>query len=237
MPGSPEYFESFVSSLQKQFNTDSLSDVVIVCANETMKAHRVILATHSSYFEKALSGNWVESSSNRIEIKDFDPRVIEAMLRFMYSFDYNNDSGISSMIYDAQVYQAADKYDVPGLKKLAQKKFKSAISTGWSSDDFPEAINVAYDSTPPADKGLRDLIIATSCKHINELLKNELFRGLLRETPDFAADLIPSLCENPSLWAQQRYKCPPCGYTISVDFFDGIPHCPYCSSKCVKDSP
>ncbi|GAB0137877.1 hypothetical protein EsDP_00006130 [Epichloe bromicola] len=206
MPRSPECSRSFVSSLQEHFNTDSLSDVVIVCDGDTTKAHRVILATHSPYFAKALTGNWAESSSNKIEIKDFDSSVVEAMLRFMYFFDYNNDSGISSMLYDAQVYQAADKYDIPALKKHARQKFKSAISTGWSLDDFPGAITAAYDSTPPTDRGLRDLIVATSCEHMKELLENGLFRELLRKIPDFAADLIPSLCENISLSVQQRYN-------------------------------
>lgn len=191
----------------------------------TILSHR---GQHASWV--TLTADVKESSNNKVEIQDFDSSVVEAMLRFMYCFDYNNESGTSSMIYDAQVYQAADKYDIPSLKKHAKGKFKAAISAGWSLDDFSGAIFVAYDSTPSTDRGLRDLIVKTSRDHINELLENELFRELLRKTPDFAADLIPSLCRNLSI-SIRRYDCPSCGNRFSADFSNGNYYCPSCSSR------
>ena len=113
----------------------------------------------------------------------------------MYSFDYTNVVGTSSMVYDAQVYQIADKYDIPALKTHSMGKFDTAINTGWSMDDFPLAVGVVYGSTPSEDRSLRDSTLKTSCTNIDKLLQHDGFHKLLRETPDFAADLIPILCD------------------------------------------
>lgn len=79
------------------------------------------------------------------------------MLHFMYNFDYTNVNGTSSMVFEAQIYQIADKYDIDSLKEHAAKKFGAALDVGWPMDDFPLAITVAYTTSPLEDRGLRDL--------------------------------------------------------------------------------
>ena len=97
------------------------------------------------------------------------------MVYFMYGFNYDSsgsDQGrISPMLFNTRVYQIGDKYDVPKLKEQARVKFSNAIETCWEMDDFPVAIASAYSTTTSADRGLRDLLISTSLKHINVLLK------------------------------------------------------------------
>lgn len=129
----------------------------------------------------------------KIEINDFEVSLVEAMLRFMYSFEYSNTCGISAMIYDAQVYQIADKYDIPALKKHAKERFETAVGVGWNMDDFPLAIGIVYDTTPRRDMGLRDIVVKTSVSKISELLDKDGFSKTLRSVPDFAVDLIPAL--------------------------------------------
>ena len=139
------------------YSTGTLSDVAIACDGQEFNVHGVILSAHSRYFAVELTGNWKvlystvihkmkhplmafkESSEKKIEIKDFDAAVVDAMLRFMYSFDYTNTCGSSTMIHDAQVYQIADKYNIPALKAHAKEKFGSSITAGWSLDDYPHA--------------------------------------------------------------------------------------------------
>ncbi|RBA11040.1 hypothetical protein FPRO05_14270 [Fusarium proliferatum] len=199
------------------YNKDALSDVTITCDGQEFKAHRVIISAHSKCFAKALNGGWKERSERQIDIKDFDASVVEAMLRFMYSFDYSNIYGTSTMVFDAQMYQIADKYDIPALKAQSKNKFNVAVTTGWSMDDFPLAITVVYESTPPEDRGLRDLAVQTARKNINKLLGHDCFCELIRKTPDFAADLIPFLCVKPSE-SMQRYQCPSCANQFRGEF-------------------
>ncbi|KAJ4258059.1 hypothetical protein NW762_008199 [Fusarium torreyae] len=100
-----------------------------------------------------------ESSERVIYIEDFDASIVEAMVNFMYSFDYTDAPDSPLMVFNAQVYQIADKYDISALKSHAKSKFGTAINSGWTTEDFPIAINVAYTTTPPEDRGLRDLIV------------------------------------------------------------------------------
>ncbi|KPM39352.1 hypothetical protein AK830_g7204 [Neonectria ditissima] len=225
---APQELDGFLSSLKDYYNTDTLSDVIVVCSDQEFKVHGVILSAHSKYFAAALGGKWKESSEKKIAITDFDASVVEAMLRFMYAFDYTNVYSTSTMVYDAQVYQIADKYDVPALKAHAQKKFGLAITTSWSMDDFPLAITVVYESTPSADRGLRDLVVEISRKNIDQLVGRDSFSELLRKTPDFAADLIPFLCGQLSM---KRYECPSCKSLFRSEFSKGSYYCPHCASQ------
>lgn len=152
------------------------------------------------------------------------------MLCFMYSFNYTNTYGTSSMIYDAQVYQIADKYDIPALKAYSNEKFATAIDAGWSMDDFPLAISVVYDSTPAEDRGLRDLAVETARKNIDTLLEHDGFGELLRKTADFSADLIPFLCGKPSS-NFRMYRCPAfgCGHKFQGEYTKGTYYCPSCA--------
>jgi hypothetical protein len=62
-----------------------------------------------------------------------DVSVFEAMLHFMYLFDYDasgrDQAPISSMIFNVKVYSIADKYDVPMLKSQAREKFEKVVKT------------------------------------------------------------------------------------------------------------
>ncbi|KAI8648938.1 BTB domain-containing protein [Fusarium sp. Ph1] len=227
---APPAFERFLLSLKDYYNAAALSDAAVVCDDQEFKVHRVILSAHSKYFATELNGSWKESAEKKIEIKDFDVSVVEAMLRFMYSFDYSNTYGASTMVYEAQVYQIADKYDIPALKEHSKSKFGAAITTGWSLDDFPLAITVAYASTPSEDRGLRDLAVEVSRKNIDKLLGHDGFCELLRKTPDFSADLIPFLSGKPST-NTPRYKCPSCHHEFRGEFSGMSYYCPNCSHK------
>ncbi|KAM6516975.1 hypothetical protein FSOLCH5_007923 [Fusarium solani] len=170
-----EPFDRFRSSLKSYFNQSILSDLSVTCDGQTFKVHRLILCAHSKYFSKQLNGPWKESSEQVINIQDFDVGVVEAMLHFMYNFDYTNVNGTSSMVFEAQVYQIADKYGIDSLKEHATKRFGAALDIGWPMDDFPLAITVAYTTSPLGDRGLRDLIIETSSQHIDDLLDKGYF--------------------------------------------------------------
>ncbi|KAF5680539.1 hypothetical protein FDENT_8361 [Fusarium denticulatum] len=223
---APHGVEEFLKSLKEYHNSDALSDVIVTCDGQEFKAHRVILSAHSKCFAKALTGDWKESSERKIDIKDFDPSIVEAMLRFVYSFEYTNTYGTSSMVFDAQMWQIADKYDIPALMAESKKKFEIAVTTGWSMDDFSTAVAIVYESALP---GLRDIVLVTTSKNIDKLLDKDGFSELMRTTPHFTADLVPFLCGTSSK-SVCLYKCPSCGETFRGEFSQGKYYCPNCSS-------
>src|SRR5207244_1298904 len=126
-----------------------------------------------------------EATQGVVELIDDNAGVVNAMLLFMYTFEYDgsgNDQGrISPMLFNVRVYSIAEKYGVSALKVRAKEKFELAVSTCWDMDDFPHVIAEIYGSTPSEDRGLRDIVITVAHGHINELLKKDDFRDSLGE--------------------------------------------------------
>jgi len=67
------------------------SDVTITVKssnnNDTkqFKAHKIILAARSSFFEALFFGNFRESSQSEIDITDVDPILFELILQWIYT--------------------------------------------------------------------------------------------------------------------------------------------------------
>ncbi|CAF3590643.1 unnamed protein product [Fusarium graminearum] len=187
----------------------------------------------------------LESIERKIEIKDFDPIIVAAMLCFVYTFDYDEPSDDKSMLFHAEVYKVADMYDIPALKECSKKKFASAMNADWNTDDFPYAISEVYKNTPLEDGGLRDLAVAITREHIKTLIGRDDFSRLLRKTADFSADLIPFLCGGTSGdgiqmahgHPQGRDVCPNClqpkrivldAAHFGAGYINALPRC-YCT--------
>ncbi|KAM0080728.1 hypothetical protein ACKRZS_007105 [Fusarium odoratissimum] len=155
--------EAFGTSLQGYYNNKCLSDVVIRCNGEEFSVHSLVLFCHSDYFKKQLTETWKESADKIIEITDFDTNIVEAMLRFIYSFDCDVRPNTPPMIFHAKVYQIGDKYGIETFKKQASNKVErivneAGVATKYVSD-LVDAITVMYTTTPPGDRGLRDIVV------------------------------------------------------------------------------
>jgi len=225
------------------FNDPKFSDAVLECGSETFHVHRVVLSTQSSFFNKAFAGEWNESKERKITLEEDTPEVVDAMLRFMYHFNYDEGSFLqarsSPMVFHAEVYGIADKYDIPFLATYAKEKFKEAISTGWDKEDFPQAILEAYSSTPESDRGLRDLILNVCQDHISDLRDKPSFVNAMRQTTSlFAADLAQRLAKSNQPDKLEKYRCPSCHQTWgSEDIPHGVSrYCVRCS-HCRSDWP
>lgn len=149
-----------------------------------------------------------------VELKEDDFRVVEAMLHFMYRFDYDgsgNDQGrVSPMLFNVQVYGIADKYGILALKSVAKEKFDKAVRTCWDMDDFAHVITEIYSSTPPTDRGLRGIVVDVAHEHIRALLEKDDFRGVLEETAGFAADVTQLMAQEAISPTVRKYRCPNC---------------------------
>jgi len=151
-----------------------------------------------------------EAAEGTIELPDDDLPIVEAMLNFLYHFDYQ--ASTSPMIFNAKVYGIADKYNIPTLKSKAIEKSRKSVETCWSMDDFPHAIREIYSSTPGNDRGLRDLVVKIACEHMETLSEQPEFRILLEEAYGFAADVVLFMARG-SFERIKTHKCPNCGKT------------------------
>ncbi|PLN76859.1 BTB/POZ domain protein [Aspergillus taichungensis] len=220
------------ASIQKYFHTSTFSDLTLVTSDQKFEMHKLIVCGQSGYFSRLFKHNWKEVTDNVIQLEEDDPRALEAMIHFMYGFSYDSsgsDRGRTSpMLFNVNVYQTGDKYDIPKLKEQAKEKFAVALKNCWEMDDFPVAIARAYSTTVASDRGLRDLIVDTCLEHISELLENDDFKQVLRETLDFAADLVHKQYYNSSI---TTYRCPNCTHEWGMKSSGAIYFCPSCSTR------
>ena len=92
-------------------NPKFFSDCVVECDGKEFQCHKNILTCGSEVFYAALTSGMKEDKESRISIPDFDPLIIEDMLRFMYG------GKVECLEEKAgELLGAANKYNVAELK-------------------------------------------------------------------------------------------------------------------------
>ncbi|KAI8723182.1 BTB domain-containing protein [Fusarium sp. LHS14.1] len=81
---------SIYASLSTLLHSEKFSDMTIRCGGREFKAHRAIVCTQSTFFDRALSSNFKEAASRVVELPDDDPDVLERFLEFLYTGAYSD---------------------------------------------------------------------------------------------------------------------------------------------------
>lgn len=118
------------------FNNERFSDVSITVGNNRFHAHKIILAEGSAVFDKMLSSGFIESDRDEIEITDIDPGIVEILLCYVYGCLED-----ISIEYIFDVFRAADRYEIVGLRGLCLKRMISEINLSslfdfWNVAEF-----------------------------------------------------------------------------------------------------
>lgn len=183
-----------------------------------------------------------------------DPDAIEAMLKFLYTGDYNTEN--LTMQNHLEIYELADRVDIPALKTLCEDRFNAMAKQDWKDASFPACVKIAYDITPPGPAGqrLRSMLVKIASQHVKELFQLDAsFKQMLAEVAEFGADMLEFLTKSPvpscndrtesslcieyeddemeSSVSKRRYHCDNCYalFTITVRWGPDI-NCPCCGS-------
>lgn len=112
--------ENFLSLLENS----EYSDVIVSCVNgKEFRVHKNILASRSAVFDAMFKYNMKENESNYVEISDIDEKVLEQMLRYIYTDRCENIAE-----YAEGLFVAADKYDLEGLKLRCEQVLLKNLS-------------------------------------------------------------------------------------------------------------
>ena len=119
---SPELGQQLYANID-----DEHSDVTLICAGKTFKAHKFILSSRSDVF-KAMFGmrESVEAKTGQVEIKNLEPQVLKLLLEFIYT-DRLGESDLKS--YGQDLFEAADRYNIRRLAVVVEEFLSLNVST------------------------------------------------------------------------------------------------------------
>lgn len=135
------------------------------------------------------------------------------MLKFFYTGKYNEPANKSGELrfeirFQALTYILADKYDVPTLMELAEKKFEFSLSLGLSGEDYLSIISDIY-TLPALTSALKAIAIEYARIRFREMLqgpKSDLLQDTILHVPEFALDILLVFVNTPV-----RGRCYSCG--------------------------
>ena len=104
---------------------DRYTDVTVVTKEKEFKAHKVVLACQSAFFETCLEERWKkEGNENRIDMLDVPGDIMDAILTYMYT---GKVTDIDNTAYD--LLPKANKYQLEGLKSKCEEALIKTLSS------------------------------------------------------------------------------------------------------------
>ena len=113
---------SITTLVAKSFNDKSSSDFVVQCQDKEFYVHQYILKQKSEYFRGLLRNECLERNEKKIVIEDFEPEVVEILLRYLY----NGSVCFGDLVKAGpiiEVLKIADKYNFTELFDTLDSEF------------------------------------------------------------------------------------------------------------------
>ena len=109
--------------LEKLWQKEELCDAILIANGKELKAHRVVLASCSQYFESMFIGEFAEPPGEPVVIEEVNDDALEAMINFAYTSHIKlTERNIYSL------FEAADILQFNGVKAACFKFFKQQIN-------------------------------------------------------------------------------------------------------------
>ncbi|KAF3337677.1 Speckle-type POZ protein-like protein A [Carex littledalei] len=117
--------------IEKLWRKGESFDVTFEVEGERISAHRFMLVARSPVFQAELYGPFTEANSSCVKINDMKAEVFKALLRFIYTDDFNfehQEHKILSVELIQDLFVAADRYALQLLKAQCEKRLCVALS-------------------------------------------------------------------------------------------------------------
>ncbi len=150
---------------------------------------------------------------------------LKRMVSFFYTMNYDDDMPdeeteqktgpcISQLQLHARMFAIGDRYDIPGLRYLAVKKYSTRCGVSWDPLEFLESI--PNGRAPAAVPELRNAAGFLTRKHLPKMLDDKAdtaaYETVLVDVPEFTKDMLDIYMKGPL-----RGDCSTCGSNQALE--------------------
>jgi hypothetical protein len=116
------------------------------------------------------------------------------MIQYLYHLEYDlpdSEDSLekSGLVFHAEMYSLADKYNIRGMKIFAQDHFQNCAKGNCRVKEFPTAIRTVYKTTVDEDRGLRDVVVDIISINM-DLLDQPEIKEAVKDTANLAFELL-----------------------------------------------
>lgn len=87
-PAHPAHLAPLLDGFKRLYVSKDYADVTITCQRQEFKAHKFVLCAQSEYFQKMFGSGFKEAVEGKVVLDDESPQVMEALIHYLYNFDY-----------------------------------------------------------------------------------------------------------------------------------------------------
>ena len=157
-------------------------DAKIECGagGQSFMCHQIILATSSPVFCAMFQADMREKETRKVVIEDIKPEVIALMLQWIYSgwIDFFEKEPLEPL----ELLQAADKYQLDGLKELCEAKLCSIL-------DVTNVIYLLVFGDLHNATRLKNVALKMVARNQAKLSKTKVYQDFLIQFPRLAGEV------------------------------------------------
>ncbi|RCV19122.1 hypothetical protein SETIT_3G358500v2 [Setaria italica] len=181
--------------LGELLRSEAGADVTFAVSGKSFAAHKNILAARSPVFKAEFFGDMEEKTSQRVEIKDMEPIVFEALLRFIYTdmvpaeLDDNKqpEATAAGTVMAQHLLVAADRYGLDRLKVICEQRLALGIDIDTAASTL--ALAERHNCSGLKAKCI-EFIAGTSAENLDAVLATEGYRHLEASSPSVLTELL-----------------------------------------------
>ncbi|KAK5710263.1 hypothetical protein LTR17_019033 [Elasticomyces elasticus] len=220
------------SALKSMHQNSKYSDLTVKCGGQEWAVHKAIVCLQSPFFEKHCDEGWMQGEEDVTPLPDDDPHVVDAMIRYFYTFDYSDEDhvkpedleGIPSIVLDVLVHMIADKNAIPSLEKLAASKFEQRAKAEWETKAFADAATLIYTQAAHRGDQLKETVMSVATEHADTLSdpaspSGAHFRSAVEAVPALGVAVWRRYVEHVEAEKSKPkyYRCPNCAISVAED--------------------
>lgn len=184
---APSEYHSLVDDMANVFDSGKFADVELICEDEILPAHRVILAARSAVFNAMLTQDrFNESKSGKIVVEDADPAAFRVFIQFLYQDNIDQHPVKTDFALCHNLIMLANRYDVSALSaKCSEVILKHHLTV----DKAAQILKIAFENRVE-DLKAQTLTFISNPKHIEQVKDTKEFKMLESELIQEVLDCV-----------------------------------------------